>query len=213
MSSSDDALVEALEGLLQSAASRWLNFVLRGLFTFAFGLVFLVYPGTTLNTITRIFGAFFILDAIFSLVAVTLLCRSGAGSRLWSPYFFSFLVGIIIGIGTLVYPNITTDSFFIMMGVWFLLIGLSELSVYCILRKGLSGMCGFLMMFGGLVYVVFAILCFINPEEVASTLTRIAGVIIMLFGMEVIYFGMELRSFKNSDGVANLSSNQATSMV
>ena len=71
-------------------------------------------------------------------------------------------------------------------------------------------------MFGGLLYAVFAILVLTNPAGAVSTYARIAGIIIILFGLEVIFFGFGLRSIKNSDngaGAANLSSNQATSMV
>ena len=82
MSTSDAALESAVEELVLSAASRWPTFVFRGVISLFFGILFLVYPDATLFTITRVFGAFLIIDGIFCFFAVVLLCRSGAAFRL-----------------------------------------------------------------------------------------------------------------------------------
>jgi len=214
MSSSESALAEAIGQLIESAAARWASFVIRGIITLSFGIIFLVYPTSTLDTFTRLFGAFFIIDGVFCLLAVALLCRSGATCSLWSPYAFASFISLVIGGGTVAYPEMTTASYFIILGVWFLLIGLSELSIACILRKGLSNASTGFMVFGGVLYVIFAIVLLSKPSAVASTLTRIAGIIVILFGLEVIFVGVELRSIhKSSSGNANLSSNAQESSV
>lgn len=218
MSSSKAALDSAVEDRVSSAASRWPTFVFRGLINLLFGVLFLVYPDTALDTITRIFGAYSIIDGLFCLLAVALLCRSGATFSLYGPYMMSFLTSFIIGIVSVVYPNFTTETFFVVAGVWFLLIGLSEITVACILRQGLSGASTGCVLFGGLLYIVFAIILLANPAAAVTTYARLAGVVIVIFGLEVSLFGFALRRIaKNSDndgGEVNLSSNaQAISMV
>lgn len=215
MSTSEASLELAVEELLLSAASRWPAFVFRGVISLFFGILVLVYPDATLFTITRVFGAFLIFDGICCFLVVVLLCRSGATFRLYGPYTFAFLTSLILGIGAVVYPDFTVESFLVITGFWFLLIGLSEITVACILRQGVSGASSSLMVFGGLLYVVFAIIVLTNPAAAVSTYARIAGIIIILFGLQVTFFGFDLRRIKNSDnsGAANLSSNQATSMV
>lgn len=202
----DSALEEAFEALVMSAAKHWPGFVFRGIVQLLFGLLLVIYPNATIFTITRVFGAFMIIDGVFCLLAVVLLCRNGATCRLWSPYMLASVASIVLGSGSLAYPDMTVDALFIITGCWFLIVGLSELAVACILRKGLSNACSGCMIIGGTLYVVFAIALLANPAAAVSTLARIAGVFIMLFGLEVTFFGIELRSIKNNDGdAANVS--------
>jgi uncharacterized membrane protein HdeD (DUF308 family) len=216
MSTSEAAFELEVDKLVLSAASCWPTLVFKGLISLFFGILLLVYPDATLFTITRVFGAFLIIDSVFSFFAVVLLCRWGAAFRLYGTYVVAFLTSLTLGIGVIVYPGFTTESFLVIVGVWFLLIGLSEIAVACILRKGLSVASSSFMMFGGLLYAVFAILILTNPAEAVSVYARIAGIIIVLFGLELVFVGLELRRIKTNgdNGAPNLSSsNQATSMV
>mmetsp|Transcript_29715 Transcript_29715/g.53753 ORF Transcript_29715/g.53753 Transcript_29715/m.53753 type:complete len:217 (+) Transcript_29715:40-690(+) len=216
MSTSEAAFELEVDKLVLSAASCWPTLVFKGLIGLFFGILLLVYADATLFTITRVIGAFLIIDSVFCFFAVILLCRSGAAFRLYGTYVVAFLTSLTLGIGAIVYPGFTAESFLVIVGVWFLVIGLSEIVVACILRQGLSGASSSFMMFGGLLYAVFAILILTNPAEAISVYARIAGIIIVLFGLQLVFVGLELRRIKTNgdNGAPNLSSsNQATSMV
>lgn len=213
MQTREDALEEAAEELITAVASRWSVFLLRGFLLLLFGILLIAYPDATIYTITRIFGAFLLVDAFFCFCAIVMLCKSGATWRMWSPYLLAFLASAIIGGGSLAYPGMTIDSLFKLTGAWFLVVGVAEFAVACVLRKVLTGACSGCMMIGALLDVLLAIALLSNPAAAVSTLAIITGVIIILFGLEVTFLGIELRSIKNNDGSTNLSSNQTSSMV
>jgi uncharacterized membrane protein HdeD (DUF308 family) len=165
-----------------------------------FGFLLLVFPNTSVFTTARIFGAFLIIDGIVCFLKYLLLCRLGGASSLWGVYFFTFLLDFAVGITSVAHPSITTQILIIAAAVWFLLVGLMELFVACILRSGMGATsCGCMAM-GGILYVIFAIVLFADPARGVSAISRIAGVMILLFGLEMTCFAEQLRKkFKNAE--------------
>jgi hypothetical protein len=84
MTSMEATLELVVEELILSAASRWQTFIFRGIVSLFFGILFLVYPDDTLFTITR---AFMIIDGLFCLLAVALLCSVAQRPRCFRLYY------------------------------------------------------------------------------------------------------------------------------
>lgn len=93
----------------------------------------------------------------------------------------SGLVMLVFGIIFLVFPAFTLSFFAIMMGVAFLFAGISMLvSWWRGLRGSIAGAASAIV---GALSIIFSLVCFIHPFAVASTLTWLIALCVVLAGI------------------------------
>src|SRR6478672_4133796 len=95
---------------------NWWLIVLRGVLAILFGIVAFVWPGPTLEALVLIFGAYALVDGIF-LVATGIAGTGASGGMRWF-LVLGGLAGIILGVGTFLYPNITATALLYIIGAW-----------------------------------------------------------------------------------------------
>jgi uncharacterized membrane protein HdeD (DUF308 family) len=197
----DDPVVE-IEGILNSLASYWTIFVLRGLVILFFGALFLVFPETSVATFSIIFGVFCILDGVSCFIKMWLVYMFVEGGRvpLTMLYFLSSASNLILGIFAIAYPNLTAQILLVFVGVWFVLIGFLELLLLCLMRGDpiMSGGGSGCMFLGGAMYFIFGIVLLSDLERGVERLAKLVGVIVMLFAFQMIFFGLRLRKVHKS---------------
>jgi uncharacterized membrane protein HdeD (DUF308 family) len=206
MTEAKDDVVE-IEGILDSLASYWTIFILRGLIILFFGSLFLVFPETSVATFSIIFGVFCILDGVSCFIKMWLVCMFVEGSRvpLTMLYFLCSASNLILGIFAIAYPNLTAQILLVFVGVWFCLIGSLELLLLCLMRGDpiMSGGGTGCMFLGGALYFVFGIVLLSDLERGVESLARLIGVIVIIFAIQIIFFGLRLRKVYKSGAAAD----------
>lgn len=174
-------------------AKNWWMFLLRGLLALAFGIVALFFPASAFLSLVVVFGAFALVDGIFAIVSAF---TSNAKSENWWWLILEGLVGVVIGVLTLIQPAAMGEAWLILIAAWAIVTGVFEVITAIRLRKMIEG--ELWMIIGGLVSIVFGILVFVYPASGAVAVGLIIALYAILFGLLFVMLGLNLRKFKNT---------------
>jgi len=152
----------------QLTKTRW-ALGLNGLLSIVVGVVILVWPGISLFALTILFGAYALASG---LVGLYYSFKAPKGERGW--LIFSSLLGIVVGILVLVWPNISALALLYVIGAYAIVLGI--LAIGGAFWLPISGGDTALMVLGGLVSILFGIVMFAKPGDGALvTLALIAA--------------------------------------
>src|SRR4030088_2718298 len=110
----------------QLAPGDWRWIALRAVAAFIFGILALVLPGLTLTTLVLIFGAFALVDGIFTLGVAFTRGRGTGGHAVWLGVMG--LAGVGVGIVTFFWPGITALALLYVIAAWALVTGALEIA-------------------------------------------------------------------------------------
>jgi uncharacterized membrane protein HdeD (DUF308 family) len=114
----------------------WWVLVVRGAMAIVLGIFAFVWPQETIAALVLIFGAIALVDGTLAVVA------SIAGRSL-TPYWWVLLLqgllGIAVGVLTLVNPVITAVALLIYIAVWAIGMGVLQVAAAVTLRREISG--------------------------------------------------------------------------
>ena len=111
----------------------WRAVALRGLAAVAFGIFTLVWPRLTLWALVVLFGAFVLVDGVFTLAAVISGAPRTRDRRGW--LIFEGIVSIAAGIIAFVWPGITALALLYLIAAWALLLGAVRLAAAVQIRQ------------------------------------------------------------------------------
>jgi uncharacterized membrane protein HdeD (DUF308 family) len=149
----------------QFTKMRW-TLGVRGALSIALGILILVWPGISLVALTIVVGAYALASGITELgYAFSAEAKSRRG---W--FVFSGLAGIAFGVMVLAWPGISSLALLYVIGAY--AIGIGILGIGAAIRLPLDGRDTALMIFGGLVAILFGIVMFVRPG--AGALTTLA---------------------------------------
>lgn len=174
-------------------ARNWWSLVIRGLVAIIVGIVTFVWPGITLGALVLLFGAYSLLDGIFSLVGAY---RASRAHERWGALVFEGLFGIAASAVTVLWPAITALALVYIIAAWALVTGSLEIAAAVKLRKVISG--EWLLGLGGVASIVFGILAVILPLAGALAIALGVGIYALVFGVILIGLGFRLRSWTKS---------------
>ncbi|HET9728359.1 MAG TPA: HdeD family acid-resistance protein [Acidimicrobiia bacterium] len=149
----------------------WRTLALRGVAALAFGILTLIWPGVTLWVLVVLFGAYALVDGVFTLIDVGRNRPGTAEHRGW--LIVEALAGIAAGIVTFVWPAITALALLFVIAAWAFVIGVARVSAAIKLRHILDH--AWLMGIAGILSIVFAILLVITPGAGALVITWLIG--------------------------------------
>lgn len=172
---------------------NWWVIALRGALAIVFGAVALIWPDTTKLALVLLFGAFALADG--SLAVVAGITLSKYFDRWWA-LVLEGITGIVIGILTFFWPNITALSLLIFIAGWAILTGIFEIVAAIQFRKVISG--EWAMILSGLMSVVLGILLVVFPAAGAVSLVWLIGIYAIAFGIMALVFAFRLRSLSNN---------------
>lgn len=173
--------------------ANWWLFFLRGILALVFGIAALFFPQAAFLSLVFIFGAFALVDGIFALISAF---TSNAKSENWWWLIFEGVVGILIGVLTIIQPTAMGEAWLLLIGVWAIATGIFEIITAIRLRKVIVG--EIWMILSGVVSVAFGALLMVYPTSGAVAIGIIVGVFAILFGILFIMFALNLRKFKNT---------------
>lgn len=166
---------------------NWWVVVLRGIATLLFGLAALTMPGITLAALILLFGIYSLADGIFAVISVM---RKRFGSYWWGV-LLQGVVGIGIGIFTLIWPDITAVSLLYVVAVWAIAGGIFQIIGAVRLRKVINN--EWLLAAVGILTVALGLLLIARP--VAGILAAIfwIGVYAVMAGVLTAALGVKMR--------------------
>ncbi len=175
---------------------NWWRFALRGVLAIVFGVLALIWPDSTKLALVLLFGAFAFVDGIFA-VATGIAAR-GHFERWWA-ILLEGIAGIVIGVLTFFWPNITALVLLYFIAAWAVTTGIFEIVAAIEFRHVISGEWG--MILAGLLSVLLGTLLFVFPGAGMVSVVWLIGVYAIAAGIMEMVFAFRLRSLGHKLGI------------
>jgi uncharacterized membrane protein HdeD (DUF308 family) len=177
--------------MLEKITRNWWLFALRGVIAIILGVVALVRPEQMLQALVLVFGAFALVDGIFTVIAG--VAARGSFERWWAV-LLEGVAGMLIGVLTFIWPNITALVMVYFIAAWAIITGVFEIVAAIQLRRMITGEWG--MILSGLLSMIFGVLLFVFPSAGAVSMVWMIGIYAILFGITLIVFAFRLQSLR-----------------
>ena len=197
---------EKEEGMTQPQAAlpaetgHWWALAIRGGIAILFGLAALLRPGIALEALILLFGAYALVDGVFSIVGVF------GGTRGGTPRWLLFIEGvasIVAGLIAFFLPGLTAILLLYLIAAWAIVTGISEIAMAIRLRKEIRG--EWALIVGGALSVVFGvILAVVGPVVGLISLIWLIGFYAVVFGVMMLVTAFSVRG-GNSGGTSRPS--------
>ncbi len=168
---------------------NWWLLTLKGILAIIFGIFATFVPGVTLITLMIYFGLFIILAGIFLIIGSI---SHKKNNKKWGMWMFEGILDIIIGLVVVFYPKLSLDIFIIILAIWAISVGFTQL--FSALNTKHIQSAKWLMLINAIIVIVFAIVLFIRPFETATAMTYIVGVFALLFGVFITVYSFKLKN-------------------
>jgi uncharacterized membrane protein HdeD (DUF308 family) len=174
-------------------ARNWGLVAFRGVVALAFGLLTIARPGITLAALIILFGAYALVDGVFSVWAALANRR---GEPHWVALLLAGLAGIAIGVLTFLMPGITALILLYFIATWAIIRGAAEIAMAIQLRKVLTG--EWLLALAGIVSVLFGVFLVMFPGPGALAVVLWIGIWAAVLGVVVIALAFRLRQWNQA---------------
>jgi uncharacterized membrane protein HdeD (DUF308 family) len=176
-------------------ARDWWVFAIRGVAALLFGILAFAWPETTVTVLVYLFGAYVLIDGISLLVA---LIRGDASARRhgWAVALMG-IAGIVAGIVTFAYPDLTALTLLYFVAVWAIGMGTFQIVAAIQLRREIDG--ELWMVLGGVVSIVLGVLLVAFPSEGLISLVWLVALWSVVFGVASIALSIKLKSVDSSE--------------
>ena len=184
--------------MLGMISHNWWVFAVRGVAAVVFGFLAFAWPETTLTVLTFLFGAYVLVDGVSLLVA---LARGDELARrhAWQVGAMGVL-GIVAGIVTFVWPDVTALSLLYLVAFWAIAMGSFQVIAAIALRRVIDDEVW--MLLGGVASIVFGVLLAVFPGQGLVSLVWLVGLWAIVFGVSSVMLANRLRSMDRALHVA-----------
>jgi len=161
--------------------------ILRGILALAVGIIALAWPGVTVLALVILF-------AVFAFIAAGMEAMRAFSSLTAGPVAGHLLLGLVdvaAGAVALVWPGPTTLVLVLIVAIWAVVAGVSELAAG--FRRGEVAGTRALYILGGLVSVAFGVVLFARPGVGAITLALLFGLFNLIYGLWQFTLGIDVR--------------------
>lgn len=169
---------------------NWWLVALRGLAGVVFGVVTFLAPGISLTALVMLFAAYALVDGVFALVSAV---RRVSKHECWAMLVFQGVVGIVAGLGTIVWPGLTALALLYVIAAWAVVTGALEIAAAIRLRKEITG--EWLLALSGVLSVALGVMMMAFPGSGALALVIFIGAYAFVTGWLLLVLGVKLRSF------------------
>ena len=165
--------------MLGLVARDWWVFAIRGIAALVFGILAFIRPEATLTVLVVLFGAYVLVDGVSLLVA---LARGDKLARRhgWAVAIMGVL-GIVVGLVTFVWPDLTALSLLYLVAFWAITTGTFQVIAAIQLRREIDN--EFWMALGGVASIVFGVLLVASPGAGLISLVWLVGLWSVVFGV------------------------------
>jgi uncharacterized membrane protein HdeD (DUF308 family) len=177
--------------MLEKFSRNWWMYAVRGVVAIIFGIVAFARPGQALQALVLVFGAYAFVDGIFAVSAGIAIRHF---FERWWAVLLEGVAGVVIGLLTFFWPNITAFALLYFIGAWAFITGIFEIVTAIQLRRVITG--EWMMILGGLLSIVFSVLLFVFPAAGAMSVIWMIGIYAVVFGISEIIFAFRLQSLR-----------------
>lgn len=170
----------------------WWAFALRGLAAVVFGILAFVWPSVTLAVLVLLFGAFALVNGALAIVSAF---RS-RGDHLWL-FVAEGVVGIIVGLGVLSWPELTALLLLYVIAAWAIVIGVLEVISGYRVRHVVEHEWAWIL--SGILSVLFGVILIARPEAGALAVIWLIGAFAVLFGISLLILAWHLREMERAE--------------
>ena len=150
---------------------------LRGIIAFLFGIVAFFWPNLTTPILAILFAAFVLVDGILALL---LIFADLSQHVHWWGHLVEGLLGLIIGLITLLKPDITPIGLLYLVVIWVLILGILEIFTSFWGRSAARE--SWLTLINGLFALFFGLILLIHPGSGALTSIRVIAFYALVLG-------------------------------
>jgi len=179
--------------MLHALAKCWWLVLLRGIAGIVFGILAFVWPGLTLAALVLLYGAYALVDGVFSLIAAF------TGGAKPVPTWWLVVVGlagIAAGLVTFFWPGITALVLIFFIGGWAIAHGIFEIVGAIKLRKEIDN--EWWLILAGALSVLFGIIVIAAPGAGALALVWVIGIYSFAFGILLVGLSLKLRKHRHA---------------
>jgi uncharacterized membrane protein HdeD (DUF308 family) len=165
---------------------RWWSIALRGVAALALGAISLFWPGLTFLGLVFVFAAYAIVDGVLALM---LASKAIVQPRGW--IVVRGLVSIAAGAIAFLVPSITAFALLVVIAVWAIVAGISEIVMAVKLRKMIKY--EWLLGLEGGLSIAFGVLLLLSPLAGAIVIGLWVGAYALVLGGMLIVEAFRLR--------------------
>ena len=187
-SPASDARSEAMSALL---AQNWWLVALRGAVGILFGIVALLFPGSTMLSLVILFSAYMLVDGAFAIASAV---RAARRHERWGWLTLEGIVNIITGVLAFLWPGLTILAFVLLIAAWAIVSGALMLAAAFRLKVDHGR---WWLVLGGVVSLVYGVLLVLAPLIGALVLTWWLGAYALVFGVVLLVLAFRLRSHRD----------------
>jgi uncharacterized membrane protein HdeD (DUF308 family) len=184
------------QAALPAESGHWWALALRGAIAILFGLAALLRPGIALEALILLFGAYALVDGVFSIVGVF------GGTRSGTPRWILLVegvAGILAGVIAFVFPILTAVVFLYLIAAWAIVTGIAEIATAIRLRQEIRG--EWALIVGGVLSVLFGVLLgVVGPFAGILSLIWLIGAYAIAFGVLLLVTAFRVRGQDDQGG-------------
>ena len=182
-----------MPGILASLYQRtWWSLLARGIAAIVFGVLALFWPDRVLDTLITILGIFvLVVGVLFTISALA----NRSPDRVWIRYLIPGVIGIVVGIVTIAWPEVTTVFLIYLIAIWALIHGIGELHAAIRLRKDVAG--EYVPLIIGIASIVIGIILLLAPLMAGAMIMWLVGLFMLVLGVLWLIMAIRARKWQN----------------
>lgn len=184
--------MNAESSILNEVARNWWVTAIRGVLTIIFGLAAFFLPRMTLFLLIYLFGAFCLLDGIFT-IFIGFQARRLLRHTTWAPIFEGFF-SIAIGLITLFFPVFMITLFIYLIAGWAIVTGV--LKIIAAFRQKEQIAPEWPLALIGLISIIFGIIFGLRPHLGIHTTLWMIGTFALVIGVALLFQAFQTHSLK-----------------
>ncbi len=177
--------------MLEKMTHNWWLYAVRGLVAIAFGILAFTRPVQAMEALVLLFGAYALVDGTLAMFAGISLAPH---FNRWWAVMLEGVAGIVVGLLTFFWPNITGLALLYFIAAWALITGIFEIVAAIQFRRVITG--EWMLILGGLLSILFGVLMFVFPVAGAVSVVWVIGFYAVAFGISEMIFAFRLNSLR-----------------
>lgn len=165
--------------------------IIRGIAAIVFGIMVVAWPGVSVLALVILFGIYAVFDGVTNIVHF--LTRNRRRS-VWQ--LAGGIISVLAGLVAFVWPGITALSLALVIGLWAVILGASQMALAFEARRTLGQW--WLWLVTGIVTTLFGLFVVILPGPGILSLLGLLSSFAIVFGILLIAAGVGLRRLGES---------------